>query len=291
MRRAACWPPLRPPGLSWRQGWPDALEAGRRACGYLQCLSQILSDVDQNRGARPAQVRGARSHPARVSQATYWRRRITVLGAAAGLLTALSWAVNGMLTARSTAGQAAPAGSTGAAAPAPAHISDSPAVKAPSPAPRSSSVPPKHRPSRQAHASAATLACARGSVALSVSSPQYFYEPGRTPSFTVHAVSRAGRPCRFNMSPKFVSVVIASGDRRIWSSADCASGASSTMVAIASGKPAALRVSWNRRTSSPGCGESGHLVRPGEYQVSAVAGRLHSRTANFVLGAKGVAGP
>jgi len=62
------------------------------------------------------------------------------------------------------------------------------------------------------------------------------------------------------------------------------------MTTIASGKPAALRVSWNRRTSSPGC-DSGQLVRPGEYQVSVVAGRLHSRTVNFVLGAKGVSGP
>ena len=92
------------------------------------------------------------------------------------------------------------------------------------------------------------------------------------------------------MSLRFVSVVITSGDRRIWSSADCASGASSNMTVIASDRPAALAVSWNRRTSSPGC-DSGQLVRPGEYQVSVVAGRLHSRTVNFVLGAKGVSGP
>jgi hypothetical protein len=88
-----------------------------------------------------------------------------------------------------------------------------------------------------------------------------------------------------------VSVVITSGTRHIWSSADCASGASSSMVVIASGKPAALRVSWDQRTSAPGCSGSGRLVRPGEYQVSAVAGRLHSRTVNFVLGAQGVSGP
>ena len=63
------------------------------------------------------------------------------------------------------------------------------------------------------------------------------------------------------------------------------------MVVIGSGRPAALRVSWDRRTSSPGCSGSGQLVRAGEYQVSAVAGHLHSRTTNFVLGAKGVSGP
>jgi len=247
--------------------------------------------VDQNRRDSPAQVRGARSHPARVSQATYWRRRITVLAAAAGVLTALSWAVNGMLSASSTAGQAAPSGSPAAAGSTPAHSGRDPAVKAPSPSPHPSSVPPKHRAARRARASAGTLACARGSVALSVSSPQYFYQPGKTPTFTAHVVSRASRPCRFNMSTKFVAVVIAAGSRRIWSSADCASGAASSMVVIASGKPAALRISWDRKTSAPGCSGSGRLVRPGEYQVSVVAGRLHSPTVNFVLGANGVSGP
>jgi hypothetical protein len=128
-------------------------------------------------------------------------------------------------------------------------------------------------------------------VALSVSSPQFFYQLGKTPSFTVHAVSQASQPCRFNMSAKYVSVVIASGDRRIWSSADCASGAASNMVVIASDQPAVLRLSWDRRTSSPGCSGSGQLARPGEYKVRAVAGQLHSRSVNFVLGAKGASGP
>jgi hypothetical protein len=128
-------------------------------------------------------------------------------------------------------------------------------------------------------------------VTLSVSSPQYFYQAGKTPSFTVRAVSQARQPCRFNMSAKFVSVVIVSGDRRIWSSADCASGAASNMVAISSDQPAALKLSWDRQTSSPGCTGSGQLVRPGEYQVRAVAGRLQSRSVNFVLGAKGASGP
>ncbi len=249
--------------------------------------------MDQNRQERPAQVRGARSHPGRVSQATYWRRRITVLGVAAGLLTGLSWAVNGVLSASSTAGQPTSAGSAGAGSTPAAHTTRDPAVTSPSPtpSPRSTSAPAKHRPARHAHAPAATLACARGSAALTVSSTQGFYQPGKTPSFTVHVTSQASRPCRFNMSAKFVSVVIAADGRRIWSSADCACGAAANMVGIASDRPAALRLSWDRRTSSPGCSGSGQLVRPGEYQVRAVAGRLHSRSVNFVLGAKGQSGP
>ena len=242
---------------------------------------------------RPDQARGARSRPAKVSPATYWRRRITVLAAAAGLLTALSWAVNGMLTASSTAGQAPPRGSTGAAGSTRPHLSGGDASQTPSPSPSPPAKPAhsRHRAARRAHAAAGTLACTRDSMTLSVSSPQYFYQPGTTPRFTAHAVSTAGQPCGFNMGPKFVSVVIAAGNRRIWSSADCVHGAGSNMVVMASGKKAALRVSWNRRTSSPGCSGTGHLVRPGEYQVSVVAGRLHSRSVNFVLGAKGVSGP
>jgi hypothetical protein len=128
-------------------------------------------------------------------------------------------------------------------------------------------------------------------MTLSVSSPQYFYQPGTTPRFTAHAVSQENQPCRFDMGPKFVAVVITASGRRIWSSADCVSGAGSNMVVMADGKQAVLRASWDRRTSSPGCSGTGRLVRPGEYQVSVVAGRLHSRTVNFVLGAKGASGP
>ena len=126
-------------------------------------------------------------------------------------------------------------------------------------------------------------------MALTVSSPQYWYQPGLAPRFTVHAVSTESRPCHFDMSPRLVAVVIdTAGGRPIWSSADCASGSGSTPVVLANGKNATLRVSWNRRT---GCGDSGTLVLPGEYRVSAAAGANHSKSVNIVLGAKGVSGP
>jgi hypothetical protein len=134
-------------------------------------------------------------------------------------------------------------------------------------------------------------ACPRGDVTLTISSPQSWYQPGKAPRFKVHAVSSASRPCRFNMGTKFVSVVITSGNRRLWSSADCASGARSDPTVLSSGTSAVLRISWDRRTSSPGCDSAQRLVRPGEYKVEAVAGPLHSGTVNVVLGAKGTSGP
>jgi hypothetical protein len=92
------------------------------------------------------------------------------------------------------------------------------------------------------------------------------------------------------MGTKSVSVVIAAG-RRIWSSADCVSGGGSNVVVLTPGTPAVLRVSWDRRTSSPGCAGTGRVADPGEYKVTAVAGRLRSQTVNFVLGAQGASGP
>jgi hypothetical protein len=210
------------------------------------------------------------------------------------LLTTLSWAVNGLLATGSTTGHNAAAGHTLAtrqhaarhaqARHGPVH--PSPAA---SPATKPSHAPAHHKNSRAAQAPGNTAACAASDVSLTVSSPQYWYQPGVTPRFTVGAVSTGSRPCHFDMSARAVSVVITTPrGRLIWNSADCASGSASDPVVLASGRPATLHASWDRRT---GCGAAGNLVRPGEYQVRAVAGVDHSKSVNIVLGAKGVSGP
>lgn len=215
--------------------------------------------MGQDPVARADSPRGARTRPTRISPITYWRRRVLVFAVGIGLLTALSWTVNGMLAARSSADHTT-AGGTRAADPA-----TSPAA-------------------------GTALACAPGAVTLRLSSPQYWYQAGKMPRFTVHAVSSEGQPCRFNMGAKFVSVVIAAG-RRIWSSADCVSGNGSNVIVLSRGVPAVLHVSWDRRTSSPGCSGTSHAAAPGEYKVTAVAGHLRSKTVNLVLGAEGASGP
>jgi hypothetical protein len=246
--------------------------------------------MGQYPGGRADPPRSARTRPARISPTTYWRRRVLVFAVGIGLLTALSWTVNGMLAARSSAAHAASPGATRAAGSAAPHVSRGRALPAPSSSPRPKSVPSRHRSTAHSPASGKALACAPGAVTLRLSSPQYWYQAGKMPLFTVHAVSNEGRPCRFNMGTKFVSVVIASG-RRIWSSADCVSGSGSNMIVLIRGVPAVLRVSWDRRTSSPGCSGTSQAVAPGEYQVTAVAGRLRSKTVNLVLGAQGASGP
>jgi len=247
--------------------------------------------MDQNLRGRAGQPPSPRPRPPKPSPATYWRRRVVVLAVGAGLITTLSWAVNGLLVARSTAGQAGPPGSAGRAHSTAPHVSTDSESPAPSPSPRPDATPARHRKTSKSDTSGTALACARGGVTLSLSSPQGWYQSGSSPRFTVRAVSSQSQPCRFNMGTRFVAVVVAHSDRSVWSSADCVSGAGSKPVVLSGDTPAVLRVSWDRRTSSPGCDGSRHLVLPGEYQATAVAGRLHSKPVNFVLGAKGASGP
>jgi hypothetical protein len=246
--------------------------------------------MGQNPRVRADSPRSARTRSAGISPTTYWRRRVTVFAVGIGLLTVLSWTVNGLLAARSSADHVASPGGTRAAGSAVAHAGGGRALRASPASPRPGSVPSPHRSTTRSPASGKAPACAPGAVTLRLSSPQYWYQSGKMPSFTVHAVSQGAQPCRFNMGTKFVSVVIASG-RRIWSSADCVSGSGSNMIVLVRGRPAALHVAWDRRTSSPGCGGTSHAVAPGEYKVTAVAGHLRSKTVNLVLGTQGASGP
>lgn len=259
-----------------------------------------MSENERRKAGAPG---GQRTRPADVSTATYWRRRFFVLAATIGVLTVLAWAVNGMLSVPSSPSQAAGSPPATPASSSPAGLSNVAPTPSPTPSPTASRTAPSPHASKKpggsskksgggsknADGAAGRGTCSPGSITLRLSSPQYWYQTGASPRFTVRATG-AGDPCRFNVGTKFVSVVITAGGRHIWSSSDCASGDVSDVVVLAQGKPAVLHTSWNRKSSSPGCGAS-HLVRPGEYKVTATAGRVQSKSVNVVLGAKGAHGP
>ena len=217
---------------------------------------------------------------------------MTVLAIGIGLLATVSWAANGLLAARSTAVQATGSAVTTSAGSTPAHARADRASTRPSPPPRSSPAPSPHHGAAGPAAARPAWACAPGAVTLRLSTQQQnWYQPGATPRFTVSAISRRPRPCRFNMGTKFVAVVITNGGRRIWSSADCAGGGGSNMIVLTRGVPAVLDLSWDRRTSSLGCSGVRQVVPAGEYQVAAVDGPVRSATQNIVLGAKSISAP
>jgi hypothetical protein len=246
--------------------------------------------MSQDPRGKPGPPRGARGRPTRPTRATYWRRRVTVLVVAIGLLTALGWGVSALLAPRPTA-DAALTSNTTAAGPAHAHRHRKHLHPAPSPSPRHAPARSRHRRPASSRPTGKVLSCAPGTVTLILYSPQYWYQAGATPRFTVRARAQ-GQPCRFAVSSRSVSVVVTAAGHHIWSSADCASGGGARAVLLPATRPAViLRVSWDRRTSAPGCTGASRLVRPGEYKVTAVAGHLHSPAANLVLGAAGASGP
>jgi hypothetical protein len=77
--------------------------------------------------------------------------------------------------------------------------------------------------------------------------------------------------------------VITEGPTRLFSSAYCAKGSRSLITALSRGVPTIVAISWNRRTSSPGCSSRMRLVPPGSYTGYAVDGSLASSPVTFRL--------
>jgi hypothetical protein len=193
---------------------------------------------------------------------------------------------------QASTGSAAPGGAAGGAGHSTAPASPSPGASGfPSAAP---GVTPSGgtQPSSSATPPADQVpACGPGDVALSLFTPKYWYKRGQLPQFVIAAASASGRPCRFNMGARYVAVVVNYGSERTWSSADCVRGAGSRGVVLTKEHPAISWVTWNRKTSVPGCHPAGHPVKGVTFTVTAVSGQLRSQGMVIVLGAPGVSVP
>ncbi len=90
-------------------------------------------------------------------------------------------------------------------------------------------------------------------------------------------VSTASRTCAFNVGPKFLSLVVMAGPKRVWSSADCAEGRASLVTNLARGVPTVLPITWNRQRSAPGCTATSGQVRSGSFTASASGRQRHQQ--------------
>lgn len=241
----------------------------------------------------------------------YWRRRVFALTAAIGVLVLAAWAVNGALGGAGSAQPAADTTHTGhhrhTGLAAAATNSATPTVRAATATPSATGTPqPTSRASAQHdqakhgrnQAKQATAGkgspgtCPRGSVVLSLFTPKYRYAAHQLPRFEMDVVSTAARPCSFDVGAKNVQLVIkAGGLRRVWDSADCTGSGGQRMERLTRGVPVVLRISWDRKTSSPGCRRPAKLVHPGTYNAIARSGALRSQSLIFILTGPGVAVP
>jgi len=216
---------------------------------------------------------------------TYWRRRFLALAAGLAVLALIAWAFSGALGIGGRAAASAGHGSPGhQSRPAGGHGNGTaPGTGVPQTSPSAASPTPDATQPPGPASSGATRACNPGDVVLSLFSSQGSYGRGQLPEFDVDVVSTAARTCAFNVGPRFLTLVITAGGKRIWSSADCVAGPGSLLTNLARGVPTVVPLSWDRETSAPGCRVTSRQVTPGSFAAAALDGGLASNPLTFTL--------
>ena len=240
-----------------------------------------------------------RRNRSRTGPDIYWRRRLFALAAGLAVFGLLAWAVGGAAThpmAATTSINNKPAHTNPPPSTLPVTPTPSPSSSSPSPSPStSSSSPGQHRKSKHKQAAGTSKAshqkggqtnlgddCPSSDVVVSLAAKQT-YSATAHPRFTVTVVSTAGRRCAFNIGPRYLALVVSSGNARVWGSADCVHGSGTQVAMLRRGVPVQQKITWNRTLSSPGCHPPHPAAQPGTYRVKASDAGLHSRTLVFVL--------
>lgn len=235
----------------------------------------------------------------------YWRRRLAVLCVGLAVLAAVAWAAAAAIAARAGTGHGAAGGAAGlhagtaggsggpgsgqarhpgepAASKGTGEASGARARPAATDQPTVAGRSPS--PSPSARRGVLPPYCSRQDIVLSVFAGQASFGPGEVPSFSVTVVSTAPGACSFNLGPGYLALVIREGPVTIWNSADCVRGTGALLSALKRGVPTVLTMTWNRRTSSPGCGGPATRVPAGVYVAYAKQGGLTSPPVTFRLG-------
>jgi hypothetical protein len=253
-----------------------------------------------------------RYHP-RESVNTYWRRRFLVLVSCLAVLAFAAWGISQALriipasgaSSSSGNGRQGPAGggtpgsNHGGTGPGSGHHPGSPSkgtgstpastssgqpghTLQPSPSP-SHSGSPSPSASRRKSGSGKPAACAQGAVVLTLSATQLTFGTRQTPAFSLAVVSTQKATCSFNIGSAHLAVVVMEGKTRIWSSADCPTGVRSQVTELKRGVPTVVTVTWDKRTSAPGCSGQARRARRGEYSAYAVQRSITSALTTFRL--------
>jgi hypothetical protein len=228
----------------------------------------------------------------------YWRRRFIALVVGLAVLAVVAWALNGAINGRAPANSSGtnsanttntgitnPLSATNAPNSAASHGSTTGSGKkggagavhhSPSPGPSAS-----HHP---AAGQRGLKTCARSDVVLSVFSAQANYSARQTPEFTIDVVSTAPKTCTFNIGASRLVLQITQGNKKIWTSADCAEGRAQLNSRLRRGVPTTVPITWDGQRSAPGCPVPGTAAKPGTYTATATDGHLSSTSVQFRLG-------
>jgi hypothetical protein len=250
---------------------------------------------------------------------TYWRRRFIVLMIGFATFGLAVWALSTALAVSQVSGrtpapshhhpglsagtdQASQAGgrraklrklrsapprltpqANAAASPSPVPASPVPASPVPASPAKASQAPASTDGQATGHGKILPAFCAKSDIVLSLFTGQTQFGRRQWPAFDVSVVSTQLPDCTFNIGSRHLALVIKEGPAQIWSSADCAAGAGGLDSALKRGVPTELVITWNRRTSAPGCSSRTTKVPPGVYTAYAVEGQLTSQPVIFRL--------
>ena len=240
---------------------------------------------------------------------TYWPRRAIILAGGLGVLGLLIWAMSGgggkppaspgtgsssMSAAAYPSTPALPAISATAGADA-----NVPGLSSPSPS-ASGTVSPGAKsqatskpaaaglPASAGTAAAGTTVlrggrCPASAVVLSLFATRSSYPKGQDPQFSMDAVSTVRGTCTLGVGPAQLHLVVKSGGRVIWDSADCAKPSDTKTARLTRGVPVQESVSWNRTINLPGCVTVASSPPLGTYTAQAIAGTIASDVGTFKL--------
>lgn len=205
----------------------------------------------------------------------YWRRRMSLLIAVLVVVAVVAWACS------SSGG---PEKSSNAeSSPSAAPVTDPLLAGLRTLAMGTATPSPTPTPSKTKRAKRAGEPCDQDDLVLHLEGKQEIYPRGTRPHFIVTVVNTGPVMCKTDVGPRALEIRITSGDDRIWSTADCVSGAGTDMRQLERGVPYVRTLDWNRRRSSENCRADPPAALPGTYVAMARMGKHKSPKGVFHL--------
>lgn len=195
----------------------------------------------------------------------YWRRRAAVAGLLVAAVAVVAAGVGVFGSGRSVRPAAGARGSS---------------VR-----PRGSTPAPTSRPSPVATSSATSSApgaCVAANLEVTAAASAPVYPAGVLPELTLRVQNVGGFPCVVPLGGGASTLVVYTGQERVWASTDC-DGGTRVLDTLAAGAHYQVTYAWDREFSHPGCPAGMPVAQPGTYYVVAVVDGIRAAGSVFSL--------
>jgi hypothetical protein len=215
----------------------------------------------------------------------YWRRRAIVLG---GTLLIVFLVAQACIAASASPGD----GSTATPPPSPpatGSAPDSPAAPVDRTATGDSDTSPAAVDAGRGAAPPAGDAeqCTDDEILVSASASRTEFAVGETVQFEIRIRNDSDRTCRRDIGGDLRELRLnqGTGANKVWSSRDCAAPTGSNEAELPPGHEERYYIAWNGRSTDDCDGDQPHgpLVEPGDYQLFARLGGIHSEPVRLTV--------